>query len=91
MLPEDDRMIETCSSVLNVLMQILDFLNNIYIYIYIYIYMHMLVCVIKQRDFVSTIHGHTQAGSFLRHYVLGPKRKCLLIFFLVRPSDDTHI
>ena len=53
--------------------------------------MHMLVCVIKQRDFVSTIHGHTQAGSFLRHYVLGPKRKCLLIFFLVRQSDDTHI
>jgi len=31
MLPEDDRVIETCRSVLNVLMQILDFLNNIYI------------------------------------------------------------
>jgi len=28
MLPEDDRVIETCRSVLNVLMQILDFLNN---------------------------------------------------------------
>jgi len=30
MLPEDDRVIETCSSVLNVLMQILDFLNCMY-------------------------------------------------------------
>ena len=39
MLPEDDRVIETCRSVLNVLMLILDFLNNIYIYIY------MCVCV----------------------------------------------
>jgi len=37
MLPEDDRVIETCRCVLNVLMQILDFLNNIYIY------MHVLV------------------------------------------------
>ena len=35
MLPEDDRVIETCRSVLNVLIQILDVLNNIY----------MLVCV----------------------------------------------
>jgi len=33
-VPEDDRVIETCRSVLNVLMQILDFLNYIYIYIY---------------------------------------------------------
>ena len=33
MLPEDDRVIETCRRVLNVLMYILDFLNNIYIYI----------------------------------------------------------
>ena len=41
MLPKDDRVIETCGNVLNVLMQILDFLNNICIY------MHMLVCVIK--------------------------------------------
>jgi len=31
MLPEDDRMIETCRSVLSVLMKILDFLNYIYI------------------------------------------------------------
>jgi len=38
MLPEDDPVIETCSNVLNVLMQILDFLK---------IYMHVLVCVIK--------------------------------------------
>jgi hypothetical protein len=30
MLPEDDRVIETCRSVLSVLMQILDFLNNIH-------------------------------------------------------------
>jgi len=32
MLPEDDRVIETCRRVLNVLMYILDFLNYIYIY-----------------------------------------------------------
>jgi len=31
MIPEDDRVIETCRSVLNVLMLILDFLNNIYV------------------------------------------------------------
>jgi len=52
-LPEDDRVIETCRSVL---MQILDFLNNTYIYIYIYIHIYIyfvcvcvcvLVCVIK--------------------------------------------
>ena len=30
MLPEDDRVSETCRSVSNVLMQILDFLNNTY-------------------------------------------------------------
>ena len=35
MLPEDDRGVETCRRVLNVLMLILDFLNNIYIYIYV--------------------------------------------------------
>jgi len=29
MLPEDDRIIETCGSVLSVLLYILDFLNNI--------------------------------------------------------------
>ena len=29
MLPEDDRVIETCRSVLSVLMSILDLLNNI--------------------------------------------------------------
>jgi len=38
-LPEDIRVIETCRSVSNVSMQILDFLNNIYV--------HVLVCVIK--------------------------------------------
>jgi len=43
MLRKDGRVIETCGSVLSVLMQILDFLNNIYLYIYI----HTLVCVIK--------------------------------------------
>jgi len=32
MLRDDDRVIETCRSVLSVLMQILDLLNNIYIY-----------------------------------------------------------
>jgi len=33
MLPEDDRVIETCRSILNVLIEILDFLNNMYVYI----------------------------------------------------------
>ena len=45
MLPEDDRVIETCRGVLSVLMYILDFLNNIIIYIYIYIYIYVCVCV----------------------------------------------
>jgi len=31
MFPEDDRVMETCGSVLSVLMKILYFLNNIYI------------------------------------------------------------
>jgi len=31
MLPEDDQVIETCRSILNVLTYILDFLHNIYI------------------------------------------------------------
>jgi len=39
MLPEDDRVIELCRSVSNVLMQILDFLNNIYIYMCVCVYM----------------------------------------------------
>ena len=43
MLPEDDRMLETCRSVLSVLAYILDFLNNIYIYIY----RHVCLCLIK--------------------------------------------
>ena len=41
MLSADDRVIETCKSVLNVLMQILEFLNIIYIYIYIYAFVGM--------------------------------------------------
>ena len=45
MLPEDDRVIETCRSFLNVLMYILDFLNNIYIYIYIYICVYVCTFV----------------------------------------------
>ena len=47
MLPKDDRVIETCGNVLNVLMQILDVLN-------IYIYMHVLVCVIKHTNLLFT-------------------------------------
>ena len=43
MLPEDDRVIETCRSVLNVSMWILDFLNNIYIYVCVCV----CVCVIQ--------------------------------------------
>jgi hypothetical protein len=39
MLPEDDRVIETCRRVLNILIQILDFLNNMYV--------HVLVCAIE--------------------------------------------
>ena len=44
MLPEDERMIETCRSVLNVLMQILDFLNNVDIYIYVCVCVCVCVC-----------------------------------------------
>jgi len=45
MLPEDDRMIETCRSVLSVLMWILDFLNNIYIYVCVCVVCVCGVCV----------------------------------------------
>jgi len=47
MLPEDDRVIETCRIFLNVLMQILVFLNSVYIYIYIYIYIYVYACVVR--------------------------------------------
>ena len=43
MLPEDDRVIETCRSVLSVFMEILDLLNNIYIYIYICAFVGVLI------------------------------------------------
>jgi len=43
MLPEDDRVIETCRSVLNVLMYIFYLLN--YIYIYICVCVCMCWCV----------------------------------------------
>jgi len=43
MLPEDDRVIETCRSVLNVLLYILDSLNYIYIYVYVYIYIYIYI------------------------------------------------
>ena len=38
MLPEDDRVIETCRSVLSVLMYVNFRFIKLYIYIYIYIY-----------------------------------------------------
>jgi len=37
MLPQDDCVIESCRSVLNVLMWILDFLNNIYVHVFVYV------------------------------------------------------
>ena len=40
MVPEDDRVIETCRGVLSVLTSILDLLN----YICIYIYMCVCIC-----------------------------------------------
>jgi len=55
MLPEDDRVIETCRSVFNVLMCILDFLNNIHV--------HVLVCVIK-RSYMFRLSDHPQ-GSYI--------------------------
>ena len=36
MIPEDDSVIETFRNVLNVLMYILDFLNNIYMHVLVY-------------------------------------------------------
>jgi len=50
MLPEDDRVIETCRSILIVLMRILDFLNNIFV--------HVLVCVVKLKDDVCWVRGY---------------------------------
>jgi hypothetical protein len=51
MLPEDDRVIETCSSVLSVLMQIVDFLDNTYMCmcwcVCVCVCVHVLVCAIK--------------------------------------------
>jgi len=47
MLPEDDRVIETCRGVLNILMCILDFLNNIY--------MHACDGVIKYKITINLI------------------------------------
>jgi len=46
MLPEYDRVIETCRSVLSVLIS--DFLNNIYIYVCVCVcVLLLLLCVIK--------------------------------------------
>ena len=45
MLPEDDRVIETCRSVLNVLMLIIYFLNNIDMCTCWCVCVHVLVCV----------------------------------------------
>jgi len=45
MLPEDDRMIEICRSVLSVLMQILDTLNYIYICVCVCVCVCMCVCI----------------------------------------------
>ena len=44
MLPEDDRVIETRSSDLNILIKILDFLNNIYIYICVCVCVCVCMC-----------------------------------------------
>ena len=60
MLPEDDHVIKTCRSVLNILMQILDFLNNIYIYIYV----HVLVCVIKLNTLLPLILNAHSSNCF---------------------------
>ena len=43
MIPDDDRVIETCRSVLNVLTQIIDFLNNTYVCVCV------CVCVCERR------------------------------------------
>jgi len=51
MLPEDDRMIETCRSVFKCFNVNFRLLKTIYIYIYIYIciyvYVHFLACYLK--------------------------------------------
>ena len=52
MLPEDDRVIETCRSVLNALMKIVDLLNYIYIFFF-YPMPHM-----SFTDFVVLPPGH---------------------------------
>ena len=55
MLPEDDRVIETCRSVLNVLMYIFYLLN----YIYIYIYVCVCACVGVCNYITYRMHGAT--------------------------------
>jgi len=62
MLPEDDRVIETCR---NVLMYILDFLNNIYIYICV----HVLVCVIELSYNISLIYRYVVTVWKITFYV----------------------
>jgi len=46
MLPEDDRVIETRRSVLSVLIQILDLVNNLHVYVCVCVCVcvHLLVC-----------------------------------------------
>ena len=59
MLPEDEYVIETCRSILSVLMLILDFWNNIYIY------MHVLVCVIEWTGYNSAVSKVKAVEAFI--------------------------
>ena len=56
MLPEDDRVIETCRSVLSVLMLILDLLNSIYI-------CYLYHCTVN--SVVSLINTTTNAHTYI--------------------------
>ena len=62
MLPEDDRVIEICRSVLNDLMQILDFLNNMCMCVC------LCVCVCVRAPIPvaarpnAWVYGHSLAG-----------------------------
>jgi len=64
MLPEDDRVIEICRSVLNVLMQILDLLNNIYVHVFERVIKHNFSVLI----FSKTIAWIEYCGPYSNMY-----------------------
>ena len=63
MLPEDDRVIETCRFVLSVLMYVLDLLNNIYVCGFVFYLNKLQNAWCNERGNPYLLYG---AESFLR-------------------------